>query len=232
MSGRKSPKLPVALGVLAIAAVAAPAAQALEPGLYFELSLGKSKFKDVDIAGLDGLTANFFESYDLFVTSLDSTLDTKDRSYSITTGYRLNRYLAGEVSYYRLGAFQYSTQGTVDDAGVTRPATFWFGYRTKGVAIGGAATLPLGPVFELRARGGISNTDTRIKYTATVEDSEATEKASDSSQDFYYGAGVGMNFWTYYRIGVDWLQWKDMGKASTTGSTSVDSLMFSFAYQY
>lgn len=228
MTGRIS----IPLGILAVAALAAPAAQALEPGLYFELSLGKSKFKDVNIAGLDSATADFFASYDLPVQSLSSTLDTKDRSYSITTGYRLNRYIAGEVSYFRLGAFQYYAQGTVDDAGVTRPASFWVGYRTKGVAIGGAATLPLGPAFELRARGGISNTDTRLKFTATVEDAELSDKASDSSQDFYYGAGVGLNFWTYYRIGVDWMKWKDMGKSSTTGSTDVDSLMFSFAYQY
>lgn len=224
-------RVSIPLAILAVAAMA-PAAHALEPGLYFELSLGKSEFKDVEIGALDQATQNFFASYQLPVLSLNSSLDTRDRSYSITTGYRLNRYIAGEVSYFRLGAFQYSAQGTVDDAGVARPAGFWVGYRTKGVAIGGAATLPLGPSFELRARGGVSNTDTRLKFTASVEDSELSDKSSDSSQDFYYGVGVGMNFWTYYRIGVDWMKWKDMGKSSTTGSTDVDNLMFSFAYQY
>lgn len=219
------------LACLALVA-ASPVVLALEPGLYFELSYGKSKFKDVDRAALDDLTRNFFDSYDLPVLTLGSTLDTKDSSYAITTGYRLNRYLAGEVSYFRLGAFQYFAQGTVDDVGVTRANSFWFGYRTKGVAIGGTATLPVGNAFELRVRGGISNTDTRVKYTATLDGSPITEKFSDSSQDFYYGAGVGLNFSTYYRIGVDWMQYKDMGKSSTTGSTDVDNLQFSFAYQY
>ena len=217
------------LGILAVAAAASPTTQALEPGLYFELSLGKSKFKD---AGLDEFAHAFFEYYDLPVQSLNSTTDDTDGSYAITTGYRLNRYLAGEVSYFRLGASQYFAQGTVSDAGVSLPASFWAGYRSKGIAIGGAATLPVGRYLELRARGGISNTDTRVKFTATVESDELTDKISGNSQDFYYGAGVGLNFWTYYRIGVDITKYSGMGKASATGETDIDNVQLSFSYQY
>jgi hypothetical protein len=217
------------LGILALAAAASPTTQALEPGLYFELSLGKSKFKD---AGLDDFARAFFEYFDLPVQSLNSTIDDTDRSYAITTGYRLNRYLAGEVSYFRLGASQYFAQGTVSDAGNNLPASFWAGYRSKGIAIGGAATLPLGRYLELRARGGISNTDTRVKFTATVESDELTDKISGNSQEFYYGAGVGLNFWTYYRIGVDFTQYSGMGKASATGETDTDNVQLSFSYQY
>jgi len=219
------------LGILALAAAAAPT-QALEPGLYFELSLGKSKFKDVDQASLDAGTRDFFDSFDLPVLSLASTLDDTSQSYAITTGYRLNRYLAGEVSYFRLGASQYFGQGTVSDAGVTLPASLWVGYRSKGIAIGGAATLPVGRYLELRARGGISNTDTRVKFTATVDTDTLSDKSSDNSQDFYYGAGVGFNFWTYYRIGIDFTKYDGMGKSSTTGATDIDNVQLSFSYQY
>ena len=225
MTGRIS----TTLGILALAAAVSPATQALEPGLYFELSLGKSKFKDV---GLDEFAHAFFEYYDLPVQSLSSTVDDTDGSYAITTGYRLNRYLAGEVSYFRLGASQYYAQGTVSDGGSILPATFWVGYRSKGIAIGGAATLPVGRYLELRARGGISNTDTRLKFTATVESDELSDKSSDNSQDFYYGAGVGLNFWTYYRIGIDFTKYDGMGKASTTGDTDIDNVQLSFSYQY
>ena len=225
MTGRIS----TTLGILALAAAVSPVTQALEPGLYFELSLGKSKFKDV---GLDEFAHAFFEYYDLPVQSLSSTVDDTDGSYAITTGYRLNRYLAGEVSYFRLGASQYYAQGTVSDGGSILPATFWVGYRSKGIAIGGAATLPVGRYLELRARGGISNTDTRLKFTATVESDELSDKSSDNSQDFYYGAGVGLNFWTYYRIGIDFTKYDGMGKASTTGDTDIDNVQLSFSYQY
>lgn len=218
------------LGILTLAA-AAPAL-ALEPGLYFELSMGKSKFKDVDQASLDFAMRDFFESFDLPVQSLSSTLEDTDQSYAITTGYRLNRYLAGEVSYFRLGASQYYGQGTVSDVGNIVPASLWVGYRSKGIAIGGAATLPVGRYLELRARGGISNTDTRVKFTATVESDVLSDKSSDSSQDFYYGAGVGLNFWTYYRIGIDFTKYDGMGKASTTGDTDIDNVQISFSYQY
>jgi hypothetical protein len=221
----------ITLGILALAVAAAPAL-ALEPGLYFELSVGKSTFKDVDQGSLEAATRNFFESYDLPVQSLSSTLDDTDGSYAITTGYRLNRYLAGEVSYFRLGASQYFGQGIVSDAGVNLPASLWVGYRTKGIAIGGAATLPVGRYLEFRARGGISNTDTRVKFTANVDGDELSDKSSGNSQDFYYGAGVGLNFWTYYRIGVDFTKYDGMGKASTTGDTDIDNVQLSFSYQY
>ena len=228
MTGRIS----TTLGILALAAAVSPVTQALEPGLYFELSVGKSKFKDLGTESVDAFARGFFEYYDLPVQSLSSTVDDTDGSYAITTGYRLNRYLAGEVSYFRLGASQYYAQGTVSDGGSILPATFWVGYRSKGIAIGGAATLPVGRYLELRARGGISNTDTRLKFTATVESDELSDKSSDNSQDFYYGAGVGLNFWTYYRIGIDFTKYDGMGKASTTGDTDIDNVQLSFSYQY
>jgi hypothetical protein len=227
MTGRIS----ITLGILALAAAAAPSAQALERGLYFELSLGKSTFKDVEVGTLDEVARQFFDSFDLPVQTLSSSLDDTDQSYAITTGYRWNRYIAGEVSYFRLGAFQYFGQGTVSDAGAIQPSSFFFGYRSKGIAIGGAATLPVGKYLEFRARGGISNTDTRIKYTATVGGDIVEDKVSDNSQDFYYGGGVGVNFWTYYRLGIDYTKYLEMG-SSNTGKTDIDNVQISFSYQY
>jgi len=227
MTGRIS----LTLGILALTAAAAPGAQALERGLYFELALGKSTFKDVDVGALDAYARDFFDSIGLPVQSLTSSLDDTDQSYAITTGYRWNRYLAGEVSYFRLGAFQYFGEGTVSDAGDIHPGSFFFGYRSKGIAIGGAATLPVGRHLELRARGGISNTDTRLKYTATVEDQSGSDKFSDNSQEFYYGGGVGVNFWTYYRLGIDYTKYLEMG-SSNTGKTDIDNVQISFSYQY
>jgi hypothetical protein len=120
----------------------------------------------------------------------------------------------------------------VSDAGTIHPFTFDFRYRVKGMMLGGIATLPLGEYFEARARAGFTTSNPKVSYTATVDTDALSDGFSDSSQDFYYGAGVGVNLWEFYRIGVDWMHHAKVGKASTTGSTDIDNLMLSIGYRY
>ena len=222
------------LGVLALALVAMPAAQAqmLDRGWYFELGLGKSSFKDVSTAGLDGLTRDFFDSFELPVQTLASTRDDYERSYALVSGYRFSPYFAFEAGLFRLGAVQYAASGTVNDAGTPLPASFNFSYRGKGVLVGGTATLPLGEYFELRGRAGITNSETRVRYFANVNGASVSDQFSESSQDFYYGAGVGLWIGQYYRIGADYMHHDGFGKASGNGSTDVDNLLVSISFQY
>jgi hypothetical protein len=222
------------LGVLALALAAMPAAQAqmLDRGWYFEMALGKSSFKDVGTADLDVLTQAFFESFELPVQTLTSTRSDYERSYALLSGYRINPYFAFEAGLFRLGAVQYAATGTVSDAGTLLPASFNFSYRAKGVLIGGTATLPLGEFFELRGRAGITNSDTRGRFFAIVDGVSASDQYSESSQDFYYGAGVGFWLGQYYRIGADYMHHDKFGKASGNGSTDVDNLLVSISFQY
>lgn len=211
-----------------------PAAQSqmLDRGWYFEAAVGKSSFKDVDTAGLDALTRDFFDSFELPVQTLGSTRSDYEHSYALISGYRFTPYLAVEAGLFRLGAVQYAATATVSDAGALLPASFNFSYRAKGVLIGGTATLPLGEYFELRGRAGITNSETRVRFFATVAGAPASDQYSESSQDFYYGAGVGFWLGQYYRIGADYLHHDGFGKASGNGSTDVDNLLLSISFQY
>lgn len=227
------PRLARFLCILVGLAVA-PALQAqyLDRGWTMELGAGKTTFNDVTRADIDALTRDFFDSFVLPVQTLNSTLDTTDRSMSVTAGYRFNRWLAADAGMYFLGSFRYASTGTVDDAGVISPSTFDFRYRVRAILLGGTATLPLGRNFELRARAGISNSDVSIKYSATVGTDGVTDGYSDSTQDFYYGVGAGMVVWDYYRIGVDFLRHDKVGKASSTGTSTVDNVMLTVGFRY
>ncbi|MFO1505212.1 MAG: outer membrane beta-barrel protein [Steroidobacteraceae bacterium] len=207
-------------------------AQYLDRGWTLELAAGKTSFKDVSTADLDGLTRDFFDSFTLPVQTLASTLDTRDRSLGLSAGYRFNRWLAADVGFYSLGSFRYAANGTVSDAGVITPAAFTFNYRVRGILLGGTATLPLGRNLELRARAGISNSDVTVRYSATVGPDTLDDKYSGSSQDFYYGVGAAFVVWDYYRIGVDYLHHAKVGKTSTTGTTDVDNVMLTLGFRY
>lgn len=222
------------LAILALAAAGTSVAQAqmFETGWYFEVALGKASFKDVTTADLDAVTRDFFDSFDLPVQTLTSTLSDTDRSYALTSGYRFNSFLSFEASYFRLGAFQYGSSGTVSEAGTVLPASFNFSYRAKGVLIGTAATLPVGEILELRGRAGIANSETRVRISATVDGQAVADQASESSQDVYFGVGAGIRVLEYYRVGVDWMRHSKVGKANGNGSTDVDNILLSFTYEY
>jgi len=230
MAGRLSRTL----GVLALAVVGTTAAQAqmLGPGWYFELAVGKASFRDVTTTDLDGVARDVFDSFELPVQTLSSTLSDTDRSYALTSGYRISPYLSFEASFFRLGAFQYGASGTVSDAGAILPASFRFTYRAKGVLLGAAATLPLGNYLDLRGRAGITNSETRVRIAATVDGQTVNDQFSESSQDFFYGVGVGIKVLEYYRLGVDWMRHDSFGKAGGNGSTDIDNVLMSFSYEY
>jgi hypothetical protein len=215
-------------------ALVAPVTQAqlLERGWTFELGIGKTTFKDVSIGDMDAVTRGFFDSFQLPVQTLSSTLDDKDKSFALFGGYRFNRWLSAEAGFFSLGTFRYNATGTVSDAGTILPASFSYRYRVRGMMLGGAATLPLGQYFEARVRAGFTTSNPKVSFAATVDSDTLEDGFSDSSQDFYYGAGVGMNLWEFYRIGLDWMHHGKVGKSSTTGATDIDNLMLSIGYRY
>lgn len=222
------------LGVLAFVTMAAPAqAQFLGPGWFFEVGVGEANFSGAKRSELDALTGAFFDSFNLTVDSLDSTLSRKDRSYAINSGYRFNDYLQMETTYYRLGAFQYAAAGSVSDQGGSYPATMNFSFRAKGVMFGVAGTYPFADRFELRGRVGLSTTSTRLRYAAALSgQGSVADKVTASSQDFYFGAGVGMYLWDYYRVGIDFTHHRDVGKSELTYSSDVNNLMLTLGYRY
>jgi hypothetical protein len=219
------------ISVLALAVATLPA-HAFGEKWYFELGVGNTTFKNVTVAGMDGLTREFFDSFDLPVQSLASTLDTTDRSYSVLSGYKFSDYLSFEAGYTHVGAFRYESTGTVDDAGTVLPSEFDFSYRANLFLFGAVATLPLGERFDLRARLGMTSSNIRIRYRADVDGDELRDGFSDATQDLYYGVGAGFKMLDYVRVGVDWQRFSKVGGANSTGSTDVDNVTVSFSYAY
>ncbi len=224
------------LGVLALAAMMAPAVQAMGEDWSVEIAMGEAKFSNVTTADLESAPNDiFFAQYSAKFETQDATLKRHDRSYALITSYRFNRNLAMETGYFRPGAFQYAARGTVaggSPGGSALPAGFNYSFRVKGVMLGVSTSWPLGEQLELRGRAGMSTSDTRIKYTATVQSSHYQDEWSASSQDFYLGAGVGAKLGDSYRVGIDWMLHRNIGKAGLTYSATVSNIMLSLSYQY
>lgn len=219
--------------VLVLGAMTAPAAMALEEGWSFEVAMGQARFTDVKAADIDPLTVDFFSQFELEVgPGGTSSVKTRDRSYALITSYRLNEHWGFDTGYFRLGAFQYGWMGTVGGQGNFVPGSFNLSFRAKGILFGAMYSYRLGEIFEVRGRGGISTSDTRLKYSATVQATTVADALKASSQDFYFGVGVGANIGDYYRVGIDWMRHRNMGKPSLTYRADVDNIMASFSYMY
>lgn len=233
MQHRRIPSLARLLCFLVgVAAFPAAQAQYFDRGWTVEIGIGKTDFKNVAQTDVDALVRSYLGSFNLPVQTLNSTLDTKDRSLALAAGYRVNRWLGLEASLFKLGSFRYASTGTVSDAGTIRNSTANVSYRVKGIMLGGTATLPLGRNFELRARAGLSNSDVRLGIDSTVGSGSRSDGISDSSQDLYYGAGVGIILADYYRIGLDYSHHGGVGKASSTGKADVNNVMLSVGFRY
>jgi OOP family OmpA-OmpF porin len=219
------------LGVLILAAAAAPAAQAMDEGWSLEISLGQATFSDVTTSNLARVPVEFFAQLNLEYTGQQAALKRQDRSYTVLTGYRFNRYLAMETGFFRLGAFQYAATGILGHL-TPVPVGFDFSFRAKGVMLGVTGTYPLGEVFEVRGRAGLASTDTRVRYTASVQSSVFKDQYSASSQDFYMGVGVGATLAKYYRVGLDWMLFDNMGHPNLSYRADAHNLMLSVAYLY
>ena len=110
----KSWSLSVSAVVLCLFAAGAGAA---EPGFYVAASLGMGD-EDPESAG-----ANFGNSLGVFHVEPDQVdVDDGKLAWSVGLGYRVNKYLAGEVEYLDFGTTDVAEHYTLSDIGVPLPS--------------------------------------------------------------------------------------------------------------
>jgi hypothetical protein len=126
--------------------------------------------------------------FNVEVNGLDSTdnvlrtLDDDDTAWQAFVGWRLNPYISLQAAYIDFGRPEDDFTTSSGDHGK-------FGAELSGFAPSVIGTLPLGPV-ELSATLGYYIYD--LKLRGDIDDPDIDR--SDSGEDVFYGAGVGVTF--------------------------------------
>jgi opacity protein-like surface antigen len=217
---RKSRNLSVSAVVLGLFATCAGAA---EPGFYVAASLGMGD-EDPESAGI-----NVGNSLGVFHVEPDQVdVDTGKLAWSVGLGYRVNKYLSGEVEYVDFGTTDVAEHDTVDNIGapVPFPTVFTLDYSSHvtGPALSLLGTLPMGENFELFLRGGAffgsrefnTSFGTNAKFASTV---------------WLAGAGVTWSFAKRWAIRAEYQQIGKLDESLVSGETELQRMSLSALFR-
>ncbi len=208
-------------GVLCLFAVCASAA---EPGFYVIASLGLGE-EDPKTSG-----ANFGNSQGIFHAEPESVeVDDGASAWSVGLGYRINRYLAGEVEYIDFGTTDVVEHYNVDIPGtpVFFPTTFDLDYSSTvtGLSLSLLGTLPVGANFELFLRGGA------LFGGREYNPGFGGQESHFSSTVWLAGAGVTWSFSSRWGIRAEYQQTGEFSESLISGETSVQRMSLSALFE-
>jgi OOP family OmpA-OmpF porin len=149
-------------------------------------------------------------------TSID--IDEVDAGFSATVGYRINRYLAAELSYHDFGEYQLVEHYSFDDV------TYELGISGPSVSVLGS--LPLGETWELFLRGGVLFADQEV----SLEVNGSLPDQDFSDEVVIAGAGVQWSFAPRWAARLEYQRTDDL-KYDNTGESSIDQASLSVLFK-
>jgi OOP family OmpA-OmpF porin len=220
-----------AVGLGLTLSMASAASWAEGGGWYFGVTGGQAE-ADLSQAELDDIVLDGFSSVG-FVLDGSSTLDDSDTSFSLFGGYRFSQYLAVEAGYVDFGTAEYRASGVIDPFGpqAAVPATYSADFEVAGFTATAIGAVPIGAMFDVHGRAGILFADTELTEAAAIATSSDRASTSASSQDFFYGLGVGLQVGQNWSFSLDWQQFKDVGDDDETGESDVNRLSLGVIYK-
>jgi hypothetical protein len=215
-------------GVVLAALLSSGAAAATEPGFYFGATASRV---DHDVEGFPGIplviTFGTFPPvfggispippvFDIPINPsppyvllpLSTEIDEIDAGFSAMVGYRINRYLAAELTYTDFGEYER----------IDRFGTFASRYQlgVSGPSVSVLGQLPLGEQWELFVRGGVLFADQKVS-------TEVSLRIDRDYSDEVVMAGVGVQ-WSFaprWAARLEYQRTDDL-KYDDTGESSID----------
>jgi hypothetical protein len=154
-----------------------------------------------------------------FIAPDSIEIDDVDTGFSATIGYRINRYLAAELSYTDFGEYELIERysGVPDiryELGVSGPSVSVLG------------TLPLGEQWEVFLRGGVLFAD----QEASLKGTSFSFGQDFSDEVFMAGAGVQWSFAPRWATRLEYQRTGDM-KYGNTGESSIEQASLSVLFK-
>jgi hypothetical protein len=145
----------------------------------------------------------------VFIAPDSIEIDDVDAGFSATVGYRINRYLAAELSYADFGEFELIERyPTVTDVRYRLSAS--------GPSVSVLGSLPLGEQWELFLRGGVLFADQEVSLRIV-----SSFDRDFSDEVVMAGAGVQWSFAPRWAARLEYQRTDDL-KYDDTGGSSIE----------
>jgi OOP family OmpA-OmpF porin len=193
----------------------AASAGAAEPGFYVTAALGLGE-EDPKTAG-----TNVGNSMGIVHVEPDQiAVDDGELAWSVGLGYRINRYLAGELEYIDFGTTDVAEHYTVSNVPFPFPTEFTQDYSSSvtGPALSLLGMLPMGDRFELFLRGGalFASREFNLQFGALEE--------KFSSTVWLVGAGVTWSLSQRWGIRAEYQQTGKLSETFVSGETTLQRM--------
>jgi opacity protein-like surface antigen len=238
----------------ALLILSASAAHAADRGFYFGASAGQAKYDfdgfpplaavvpDLDFIPiatqprpipdvLAPVPASAFNPGAVFVAAEPLLWfpgdDDEGTAWSVTAGYRVNRYLAFEASYVNLGTLEATHSIFVSPILGGGTLGFHRELETKGPAITAFGILPLSDRWELYVRAGIFFADSELT-TSVSGNSDSTSFDSDATT---VGAGAQFDWASRWSARLEFQRSLDVGGDDAVTEADVDGVSLAVLYR-
>ena len=218
----------ISIAAYVLACLLAAQAQASEPGFYL-VAAGGTGDENPKSNGL-----NFGNSLAIVHVDPDQVeVDDGALAWSVGLGYRINRYLAGEVEYANFGTTDIHEHYTVPNAGpIPFPTEFDLTYSSKvtGPVLSVLGTLPVSKGFELFLRGGALFASREYSVGGAINFRGQDQKFA--STVWLAGAGVTWSFAKRWGARAEYQRSGTLDETLVTGETRVERLSLNALYRF
>jgi OmpA-like transmembrane domain len=146
---------------------------------------------------------------------VSSEIDEVDAGFSATAGYRINRYLAAELTYADFGEYE-----RIDRFSGFDDIRYELG--VHGLSVSLLGSLPLDERWELFVRGGVLFSDQEVNAPSLDQ--------TYSDEVVIAGAGVQWSFASRWATRLEYQRTGDM-KYDNTGESSIDQASLSVLFK-
>ena len=203
--------------------VGAGTARAAPLGIYAGVS-----YAMVDKASMRGPYENevlgIYGAFGFVPQTSSTSLDTKDSAYGFVVGWRLTEHIALEGGYMDLGTVAYKDRSTGLFANTPPPENWAQNIETSssGIALSALGILPLSYRWEVYGRGGvlIANSEESVFITDNISSQKASR--TQSTFEFFAGAGVSFSIAEIYNIRLEYGRVFDAGDDKVVDEADVD----------
>ena len=241
------------VSVCALLILSASAAQAADQGFYFGASAGQAKYDFEGLPPFAGVIPVFgftpfpaepslnpsvpivpfppFNSGAVFIAA-EPVLwlpgdDDEGTAWSVTAGYRVNRYLAVEASYVNLGTLEATRSLVLPLFLGGGTLGFHRELETSGPALAAFGILPLSDSWELYVRAGILFADSEL--TTAINGNSNT--VSFDSESTTLGAGAQFDWGGHWSARLELQRSFGVGGGDVANEADVDGVSLGVLYR-
>jgi opacity protein-like surface antigen len=214
---------------LSFVAFDATAQEGSRTGFYLGASVGQPEHEFSKSKGMIIGISSPFGGGVFTVHPDDISVDNDDVSWKGTIGYRINRYVAAELSYADFGDGEVTERYTFDEPPVPffpREITREYTANVSGPLVSVMGILPVGSQFEAFVRAGMLFADHNIKQ----DFQSGSDSHTFGSEVWVGGAGVGWRFASRWSARLEYLRTDTIDENLIVGSSEVDDFSLSVVF--